>query len=67
MLRVQRDLTDVEIIDAFNDIIDIIIDCYHYPVRDDFKKTARSSQIGYDIQKYLLDHDYIRVGGIENG
>ena len=67
MLRVQRDLSDVEMIDALNGVIDIIIDCYQHPVRDDFKKSSRSAQIGYDIQRYLMEHDLIRVGGIENG
>ena len=67
MLRVQRDLSDVEMIDALNGVIDIIIECYQHPVRDDFKKSSRSAQIGYDIQRYLMEHDLIRVGGIENG
>lgn len=67
MLRVQRDLSDVEMIDALNGVIDIIIECYQHPVRDDFKKSSRSAQIGYDIQRYLMQHDLIRVGGIENG
>jgi len=67
VLRVQRELTDVEMIDALNGVIDIVIDCYQHPVREDYKKLSRSAQIGYDIQRYLLDHDLIRVGGIENG
>ena len=67
MLRVQREMTDVEMIDSLNGIIDIVIDCYQHPVREDFKKSSRSAQIGYDIQRYLMEHDLIRVGGIENG
>ena len=67
MLRVQREMTDVEMIDALNGVIDIIIDCYQHPVREDFKKSSRSAQIGYDIQRYLMEHNLIRVGGIENG
>ena len=67
MLRPQREVTDVEMIDALNEIIDIIIDCYHNPVRDDYKKLSRSAQIGYDVQKSLLRRDLIRTGGIENG
>lgn len=67
MLRPQREVTDVEMIDALNEIIDIIIDCYHYPVREDYKKLSRSAQIGYDVQKSLLRRDLIRTGGIENG
>lgn len=67
MLRPQREVTDVEMIDALNEIIDIIIDCYHYPVREDYRKSSRSAQIGYDVQKSLLRRDLIRTGGIENG
>lgn len=67
MLRVQREMTDVEMIDALNGVIDIIIDCYQHPVRQDFEKSSRSAQIGYDVQRYLLDNNLIRVGGIENG
>ena len=67
MLRVQREMTNVEMIDVLNGVIDIIIDCYQHPVREDFKKSSRSAQIGYDIQRYLMEHNLIRVGGIENG
>ena len=67
MLRPQREVTDVEMIDALNEIIDIIIDCYNCPVREDFRKQSRSAQIGYDVQKCLLRYDLIRTGGIENG
>lgn len=67
MTRAQRDVTDVEMIDALNEIMDIVIDCYNHPVRDEYKKQSRSAQIGYDIQRCLLSHDLIRTGGIENG
>lgn len=67
MLRVQRELTDVEMIDALNEIIDIIVDCYQHPVREHFQKSARSAQIGYDIQRSLLSRNMIKTGGVENG
>lgn len=67
MTRAQRDVTDVEMIDALNQIMDIVIDCYNHPVREEYKKQSRSAQIGYDIQRCLLSHDLIRTGGIENG
>ena len=67
MTRSQRDVTDVEMIDALNEIMDIVIDCYNHPVREEYKKQSRSAQIGYDIQRCLLSHDLIRTGGIENG
>ena len=67
MLRTQRELTDVEMIDTLNEVIDIVVDCYQHPVREHFQKSARSAQIGYDIQRCLISHDLIRPGGIENG
>ena len=67
MTRAQRDVTDVEMIDALNEIMDIVIDCYNHPVREEYKKSSRSAQIGYDVQRCLLSHDLIRTGGIENG
>lgn len=67
MTIAQRDVTDVEMIDALNEIMDIVIDCYNHPVREEYKKQSRSAQIGYDIQRCLLSHDLIRTGGIENG
>lgn len=59
MLRVQRELTDVEMIDALNEIIDLIIDCYHQPVREEFKNACRASQIGKDITDRLRERDIL--------
>lgn len=67
MLRVQRKLNDDEMAQTLDGIIDIVVDCYQHPVREGFEKSSRSAQIGYDIQRYLLDHKLIRVGGVENG
>ena len=67
MTRAQRDVTDVEMIDALNEIMDRVIDCYNHPIRENYKKSSRAAQIGYDIQRCLLRHDLIRAGGIENG
>ena len=65
MQRVQREITDVEMIDALEEIIDIIVDCYEHPVRDKNTK-FRAAQSGYDIQRCLLRRGLIRTGGIEN-
>lgn len=67
MLRTHREVTDVEMIDTLNEVIDIVVDCYQHPVREHFQKSARSAQIGYDIQRCLIAHDLVRPGGIENG
>ena len=67
MLRVQREVTDAEAAAVLGEVIDIIIECYRNPVRVDFRQSARSAQIGYDIQRCLLSNNLIRPGGIENG
>lgn len=61
MQRVQRQVTDVEMIDALEEIIDLIIDCYEHPVRKEHEKDARSTQIGHDIVKVLTKRDLIWI------
>ena len=82
MQRTTRELTDVEMIDALEDIIEIICDCYEHPVRKEFEKASRAAQIGkdtvskllergileryadigYQVQRKLLDSNIIRTG-----
>lgn len=52
MQRTRRGLEIQEIVEAFNAIIDIIIECYNHPLKDRFE--TRSTQIGHDITKALL-------------
>ena len=59
MHRVIREVTDVEMIDALNEIIDLIIDCYDDPVRPEHEKDSRAAQIGQDIVKVLTRRDLI--------
>lgn len=54
MQRTARELTDVEMIDALNDIIDIICECYNQPLREEFENETRATQIGKDIESKLL-------------
>lgn len=53
MQRTRRGLEIQEIVEAFNAIIDIIIECYNHPLRERYK--TRSTQIGHDITKVLLE------------
>ena len=53
MQRTRRGLEIQEIVEAFNNIIDIICDCYNKPLRERFETC--STQIGSDITKSLLD------------
>lgn len=62
MQRTERELTDVEIIDAFEKILEIIITNSEHPVREDFQKSSRAAQDGYDIKKYLMDEKILRAG-----
>jgi hypothetical protein len=49
-------------IDALEDIIDLICDCYEHPVKPEFAKASRAAQIGYQTQRILLDREMIRTG-----
>lgn len=53
MQRTRRGLEVSEIVEAFNAIIDIIIDSYNHPLRERYE--TRSTQIGHDITKALLE------------
>lgn len=62
MRRTERELTDVEIIDAFDKIVDIIINNYEQEVSESFRKESRAAWIGYKIQRMLLDEKIIETG-----
>lgn len=62
MRRTERELTDVEMIDALQDIISIIITGNHQPIREGFERSSRCAQIGYDIEKRLIDLNILEFG-----
>lgn len=62
MRRTAKELTDVEIIDAFEDIIDIVLKGNNEPIRKEFERYTRCTQIGYDIELTLKNADIIEVG-----
>ena len=47
-------------------IIDIILDDYEQEVAPDFRKDSRAAQIGYKIQRFLLDNKIIEPGKKDN-
>lgn len=53
MQRTRRELEIQEIVEAFNAIIEIICECYNHSLRERFE--TRSTQIGHDITKALLE------------
>lgn len=62
MRRTERELTDVEIIDTFDKIVDTIINNYEQEVPESFRKESRAAWIGYKIQRMLLDEKIIETG-----
>lgn len=62
MRRTGRELTDVEMIDALQAIIDMIIKDYKSDVRPEFQRESRAAQIGYKTQKILIDGKIIEPG-----
>ena len=62
MYQVEREITDVEIIDVFYDIIDLLLRGYNEPIREGFSKKSRAEQVGYDLTMCLIRKDIIHVG-----
>lgn len=62
MYQVEREITDVEIIDVFYEIIDLLLRGYNEPIREGFKKKSRAEQVGYDLTMCLIRKDIIHVG-----
>lgn len=62
MYQVDRDITDVEIIDAFYEIIGLLLKGYNEPIREGFSKKSRAEQVGYDLTMCLIRKDIIHVG-----
>lgn len=62
MQKTDRELSDVEIIDTYMEILDLIESTYEDPIREDFKKQSRSAQLGYDLLRLLIDKGVIAPG-----
>lgn len=62
MQRIDREISDVEIIDIYMEILDLVEDTYEDPIRDDFKKQSRSAQLGYDLLRLLTDKGVMAPG-----
>lgn len=61
MQRCQRDLTDVEMIDALEEIIDISIRCYDEKIRKEFEDSSRCAQLGADVLNLLYKKQLIEM------
>lgn len=62
MQKTDRELSDVEIIDTYMEILDLVESTYEDPIREDFKKQSRSAQLGYDLLRLLIDKGVIAPG-----
>lgn len=62
MRRTERELTDVDIIDAFQEIIEIIIKSNQGEVEPPYRKESRCAQVGHKIETYLVRHQIIEPG-----
>lgn len=62
MRKTERELTDVEMIDALLHIVDIIVDDYDKEVAPQFRKDSRAAQIGYKIQRFMIEAGIIEAG-----
>ncbi len=62
MQRTGRELTDIEMIDLFFDIVQIMMDAYNKPLRAEFEKQSRAAQAGYDIMILLHEKKIIVPG-----
>lgn len=63
MQRTDKELSDVEIIDTYFEILDLIVRTYREPLRADFVRQSRCAQLGYDILRLTLDRGVIDLGG----
>lgn len=62
MQRTDRELTDVEIIDLYFEILDLIVGTYKDPLRADFLRQSRCAQLGYDLLRLTIDRGVIAPG-----
>ena len=66
MRRTEKQLTGAETRILLQGVIDIITDDYDKEVDPSFQKDSRSAQIGYKIQRFLLDEKIIEPGKKDN-
>lgn len=59
MQRTEREVTDIEMIDALNEIIDLIIDVYNNPMRPEYENETRATQLGHDIVHHLTQRELL--------
>ena len=59
---VRRQFNEEELLDILSNILQIVIAAFDSPLRKDFEKQSRATQIGYDITKLLVEKGFLAVG-----
>lgn len=67
MQKTERELTDEEMIEALQEIIDMLCETYLHPVRDEVHFKSRDAQIGFDTRMILFHRGMIKPGTDHNG
>lgn len=62
MYQVDREFTDVEIIDAFEEILKTILRGYNEPIRKEFYRKSVAEQVGYDVIVFMTKNNFIHTG-----
>lgn len=62
MRRTERELTDVEIIDTFEEIRDVMIANSQGEVLPQFQKESRMAQLGWRITQIMLKNEMMETG-----
>lgn len=62
MQRTDKEVSDIEIIDTYMEILDLVESTYEDPIREDFKKKSRCEQLGYDLLYLLINKGVIAPG-----
>lgn len=62
MQRTDIEVSDIEIIDTYMEILDLVESTYEEPIREEFMRQSRCAQLGYDLIRLLIDKGIIAPG-----
>ena len=64
MQRGKINLTYQEAMEILDHIVGITLEAYNKDLREEFRhgSMSRSTQVGYDVWKYLFDKGLIKIG-----
>ena len=64
MTKGRTDLTSQETMEILDHIVGITLEAYNKDLREEFRhgSMSRSTQVGYDVWRYLFDKGIIKIG-----